>query len=224
MLRLRWLSPTLLNSPRGRGLALVSLLALTGANAPACGGSQAQAPAEAEPATKATEQTPSDVVEPEPVAEVAEPPAPVDPWGPISADELLDTTLDRVARKLEEGAVIQKGSLGAYMRGVARLVFYESTRKPRTEVLVHDVAEGAQEEGLEPSLACLDRCLQTLDPGERRLALEYYENGDKAAIRRTLAHALGLSATALRIRAHRLRERLENCVSNCLGATIPRKA
>ena len=87
MLRLRWLSPTLLNSPRGRGLALVSLLALTGANAPACGGSQAQAPAEAEPATKATEQTPSDVVEPEPVAEVAEPPAPVDPWGPISADQ-----------------------------------------------------------------------------------------------------------------------------------------
>jgi hypothetical protein len=89
VLRPRWLSPTLLNSPHGRGLALVSLLALSGASAPACGGSQAQAPAEAEPASDPTEQTTSKP-SPEPVVvaePVAEPPPPADPWGPISEDQ-----------------------------------------------------------------------------------------------------------------------------------------
>lgn len=77
MLRLRWLSPTF----------LLALVALSGASAPACGGSQAQPPPEAEPGPKkATEQTASEVIEPEPVAE-AEPLPPADPWGPISADQ-----------------------------------------------------------------------------------------------------------------------------------------
>jgi hypothetical protein len=86
VLRLRWLSPTLLNSTHGRGLVLFGLLALSGASAPACGGSQAQPPAEAEPETKTTERTDSDAIEPAPVAE-AEPLPPADPWGPISAEQ-----------------------------------------------------------------------------------------------------------------------------------------
>lgn len=88
MLRLRWLSPTLLNSPHGRGLVLLTLVALSGASAPACGGSQAQPPAEAEPETKTTEQTDSKVIEaePEPVADV-EPSPPADPWAPITPEQ-----------------------------------------------------------------------------------------------------------------------------------------
>ncbi len=92
MLRLCWLSPTLLNSAQGRGLVLLAVVALSGASAPACGGSQAQSPVEAAPDAKATEQTASDSAKPvgPALAEAdapVEPPAPVDPWGPISADQ-----------------------------------------------------------------------------------------------------------------------------------------
>src|SRR5258708_30616564 len=45
-------------------------------------------------------------------------------WGVPSAEDLADETLDRVARKLEGGVTIENGSIGAYVRGVARMVFY----------------------------------------------------------------------------------------------------
>lgn len=75
-MRLRWLSPT----------SLLTLLLLCGATAPACGGSQAQPPPEAEPkpATEQTASAPDPAPEKaEPIAE-AEPPPPADPWGPIT--------------------------------------------------------------------------------------------------------------------------------------------
>jgi len=50
-------------------------------------------------------------------------------WGASSSDELADEALDRVARKLQEGARIADGSLGAYVRGVARMIFLESSRR-----------------------------------------------------------------------------------------------
>src|SRR6185295_1605233 len=50
-------------------------------------------------------------------------------WGASRPEELTDETLDRVARKLAEGAPVPDGSLGAYVRGVARLVFYEAGRE-----------------------------------------------------------------------------------------------
>lgn len=143
-------------------------------------------------------------------------------WGGVDGDALSDETLDRVARKLEDGVVIAPGSLGAYVRGVARLVFYESTRRARTEPL-----DGAAPERPAPApesdfeferrLESLDRCLEDLEPGDRALVLAYYGDGRKAEVRSRLAQGLGLSATALRIRAHRLRVRLEQCVTRRLS-------
>lgn len=139
-------------------------------------------------------------------------------WGSTRAAELADETLDRVARKLEEGAVIAEGSLGAYVRGVARMVFHESSRHavdvplPAREIVTPD--EG---ESLEPALICLDRCLDTLRSDERNLVLSYYEGERKMATRQKLADNLAISITALRIRMHRVRERLEGCVGGCLS-------
>ncbi|MBZ5556045.1 MAG: sigma-70 family RNA polymerase sigma factor [Acidobacteriia bacterium] len=137
-------------------------------------------------------------------------------WGAASAEDLADETLDRVARKLEEGAVIADGSLGAYVRGVARLVFYEWTRRPRAP---HDVGAAgelivaaADEPDGEDVLDNLDRCLDALSPDDRSLVLRYYGDGKAADVRRALAAELGISQTALRIRAHRLRDRLERKV------------
>jgi DNA-directed RNA polymerase specialized sigma24 family protein len=58
-------------------------------------------------------------------------------------------------------------------------------------------------------LDCLDACLETLQPAERDLVLRYYGTGRQHVIRRELAGELGISSTALRLRAHRVRERLE---------------
>ena len=131
-------------------------------------------------------------------------------WGAAAPEDLADATLDRVARKLEEGAVIAQGSLGAYARGVARMIFYEAGREPRGPA-----PELPPPGDAEASLACLDRCLGELRSEERSLVLSYYGEGHKADLRRRLASREGLSATALRIRVHRLRERLERCVTAC---------
>jgi hypothetical protein len=85
-------SPSPLNSAHARGLLLLGLFVLSGAGAPACGGSQAQPPAEAEAGpqakTDSAEQTSSEVKEPAPVAiEEPKPEPPADPWGPITEEQ-----------------------------------------------------------------------------------------------------------------------------------------
>ena len=136
-------------------------------------------------------------------------------WGATNADELADETLDRVARKLEEGASVKEGSLAAYVRGVARLVFYEARRADRSDPLPPtDVAAPPADD--EPrALECLDECLKSLATQERRLVLLYYDDR-KAETRQRIARELDISMTALRIRMHRIRGRLEVCVSDCM--------
>jgi len=73
---------------------------------------------------------------------------------------------------------------------------------------------GAQETEYE----CLDRCMRQLTPNNRELVLQYYqqEKRDKIDHRRDLAEQLGIALNALRIRAHRIRASLQECVQNCL--------
>lgn len=135
-------------------------------------------------------------------------------WGAADADELADRTLDRVARKLDEGAVIADGSLGAYVRGVARMIFYESRRRP--QINPADVPYLAPPPTSDPHLlGCLESCLDALDPADRQTVLRYYGEGKLSEVRRRLGEELGVTMTALRIRAHRLRVQLERCVSAC---------
>jgi DNA-directed RNA polymerase specialized sigma24 family protein len=136
-------------------------------------------------------------------------------WGSMNADELADETLDRVARKVDEGASVTQSSLAAYVRGVARLVFYEARRADRSDPLPStEVAASPPEE--EPrALECLDHCLNALAPQERRLVLLYYDD-HKTETRQRIAKELDITMTALRIRMHRLRARLETCVSDCM--------
>jgi len=137
-------------------------------------------------------------------------------WGATDAEDLADVTLDRVARKLEEGATIAEGSFGAYVRGVARMIFYEAQRRPKLQAgdAAHLAPPPASDHEL---LGCLDSCLDALSAGDRSLVLRYYGDGKPSEVRRRLGVELGVSMTALRIRAHRLRLQLERCVSGCGG-------
>ena len=138
-------------------------------------------------------------------------------WGAADPEALADGALDRVARKLEEGAAIEPGSFGAYVRGVARMVFLESTRQPTIPAAAVAAMASAVETAETEALACLDSCLAALGDDDRELILEYYGEGKAADVRRRLAALRGVSAVALRIRTHRLRENLERCVRACLG-------
>lgn len=138
-------------------------------------------------------------------------------WGASRPEDLADDTLDRVAHKLEEGATIGEGGLGAYMRGVARMVYYESTRKPSMQALTRDAAAAEGSDDLERTSACLDGCLDALEPSDRTMLLRYYDAGKASDVRKGLAGELGISVTALRIRTHRLRIQVEQCVTACIG-------
>jgi DNA-directed RNA polymerase specialized sigma24 family protein len=135
-------------------------------------------------------------------------------WGAADAEELADVTLDRVARKLDEGATVAEGSFGAYVRGVARMIFYESRRRP--QVQPGDGAYLAPPPSSDPDLlGCLESCLEGLEPADRHTVLRYYGEGKLSEVRKRLADELGVTMTALRIRAHRLRVQLERCVQGC---------
>jgi DNA-directed RNA polymerase specialized sigma24 family protein len=139
----------------------------------------------------------------------------------IAAEDLADETLNRVARRLEEEGSIADAPPARYCYIVARFVFLESLRNPSTAhqtSLEHPIAQPDTEAAGAPALDCLDQCLGELPARDRELILEYYggEPGQKAEQRRRLASRLGLSGNALTIRASRIRDRLEACVSGCL--------
>lgn len=140
-----------------------------------------------------------------------------------AAEDLADETLNRVARRLEEKVRITDAPPARYCYIVARFVFLESLRDPAAAIqpAVPDaaIAQPAGDDRKAARLDCLDRCLAQLGSGDRHVILEYYAagQGSKAEQRRKLAARLGCSANALAIRASRLRNRLEACVSECLG-------
>jgi DNA-directed RNA polymerase specialized sigma24 family protein len=144
--------------------------------------------------------------------------------GCAHADELADETIDRVGGRLGEGEQVRNADAGAYFHGVARNVLRESWRPRRTSapgVAPSRVADG-EETLAERRLRCLDACLAALPPDERQLILWYYQAGEQIHIeaRKDLAGTLGIGMNALRIRAHRIRGRLEECVRARLAAEI----
>ncbi len=60
--------------------------------------------------------------------------------------------------------------------------------------------------------------MQSLPAENRELIIEYYQEEKRAKIdrRKNLAERLGVPLNALRIRAHRIRAKLEECVHECV--------
>lgn len=141
-------------------------------------------------------------------------------------EELADETINRVARKLGEGLEIQSEDPYRYFCGVAHLVFKELLRRDQRqrrslqEIRHHPMPEPATPD-TEERLVCLERCLAKLERGDRELILQFYrgEKSRRISRRKDLAARLGISVNALRVRAHRLRAKLETCTAACLEST-----
>ena len=143
------------------------------------------------------------------------------------ADDLADETINRVTAKLSEIADSYSGDPALYFYGVAQKVHLEYSRK---KPLVQQSSESGRQPGgqtawpseasddVEHEYACLEQCMDLLSLENRRLVLEYYQEEKRAKIdhRKMLADQLGIAVNALRIRAHRLRLQLQQCVQNCL--------
>src|SRR5262249_12788666 len=133
-----------------------------------------------------------------------------------------DETINRVAKKIEEGEEIK--NLDAYFYGVARLVFAESLRKrEREQEAIRQVPLAAvsftdDDSDSARRRVCLAHCLRRLPEESRDLIIEYYqhEQGKKIEQRKDLASRLGIPLNALRIRTHRIRTSLEMCVNECM--------
>ena len=132
-------------------------------------------------------------------------------------EDLADDTINRVARNLEAGENIRH--LAAYCVGIARHVFLESLRTRRQEeVLQAETHSSPTSPDEDPRRECFERCLKELSSENFQLIVQYYQEDEQARIeaRRNLAARLGIPPNALRIRAHRIRVRLQGCVEDCM--------
>ncbi len=150
--------------------------------------------------------------------------------GADAPEELADLTLDRVALKVSAGLELAVGDPVRYVCGVAFLVFKEVLRKSERQREKQQqyafernrLAPADETASDDRPLLCLNHCLATLTPQDKALILRYHEGSDGRRIprRKALAEELGLPLNALRIRAHRLRQRLEQCTRQCLARNL----
>src|SRR5262245_33397487 len=138
-------------------------------------------------------------------------------------EERADETLNRIARKLEEGMEISE--IGQYSIGIARLVLLETfksrdqLRAPMEDLPPDTAAPDTRGESIEKEhyLNCLENCLNRLPAENRELITVYYQDDNRGRInnRIALAERLGLRRDALANRAQRVRDKLEDCVERC---------
>jgi len=158
--------------------------------------------------------------------------------GAQEPEQCADETLDRVARRLVEGAAVP--DVFGFCHGVAMNVLREHWRRsqreplsldglPAARVPVTDPAVEARRQdesrGREARLVCLDGCLAALDAPARDLLLRYHPDGGGSPRegRQRLADELGVPMNALRIRVHRIRTRLARCIEGCLARNGPKE-
>lgn len=143
--------------------------------------------------------------------------------GAAAPEECADETLDRLAARLDEGVAVR--DVARFAHGIARFVLREQWRRPDARrVAFEDMGSGHPRAAGEPDddglAECLHHCLDELPPDRRALILEYYgaEGRDRIETRKRMARALGISESALRNRAQRLRDALERSIARCRAA------
>lgn len=132
-------------------------------------------------------------------------------------DSLADEAFDRVIRRVSQGEDIH--DIAKYLYGVSRLICLEAAkRQRREEPIVIDFPIKPKAADDDTHLRCLENCLSQISDANKELILRYYSFDRQAKIddRKKLATHLGLSINALRIKALRIRAKVEECVTKCV--------
>jgi DNA-directed RNA polymerase specialized sigma24 family protein len=156
--------------------------------------------------------------------------------GCLSFEEYADTTVDRVASLVAEGAEVHTANRYALFYGVATNLLREHWRGAERQRLAlqglghQQVQAESPDETLtrhdelvndEKRRRCLRRCLSLLPADSLALIRRYYGHGDilDKNQRKQLAGELNVSVNALRVRAHRIRAEVGRCIGSCLAGT-----
>ena len=141
--------------------------------------------------------------------------------GCIHSDELADEVLDRAA-------VIASREPGKYSSpmalcfGVAKNVLHEYLNRMKEDPLDGDMIDCRPDPSLkEQEHKCLVACLEKLPDSERELYVAYHRcrGREKIEIRQRMAREYG-GANKLRIKAHRIGKKLNQCISVCMQRSV----
>lgn len=140
--------------------------------------------------------------------------------GVLDPEDLADETINRVAHKL---TIIEKDFSGdpePYFYRVAKYVSLEYLRRKLPQAMPPSPTDPNQ---VELEYNCLERCIGRLSKENRDLLLQYHSADvrKETELRRALADELGIAPNALRIRVHRVRQTLKECVGKCVERAIP---
>jgi DNA-directed RNA polymerase specialized sigma24 family protein len=141
------------------------------------------------------------------------------------AEELADVVMSRVIQRVEKVSARYTGDPTRYFYGVARKVLREHHRWQKKHTSLPDTVKGdliapPSDDMLEKLDEYLAKCIQALKEGDGDLILGYYSGEKRVKIgnRRELASSAGLASNTLRVRVHRIRNTLEQCIRECLRA------
>lgn len=137
--------------------------------------------------------------------------------GCLDSQELFSETRQRIIDIICSGRAYDNPQALFYT--VARIVWLEERRKPKSEPMVDDIPECPQEtRDKEMRAFCLDSCLAKLPEPHRELIIQYYAGSGQGKIegRRRLAASYG-SDNSVRIKTFRIRAALRMCIGDCLN-------
>jgi len=135
-------------------------------------------------------------------------------------DSLTDVVIDRVNNAITRPDFEFGGEPILFFYGFARNICLEHQRQAArqsplpSDLLLSDLY--VQDEDL-LRIRCLESCVEMLAPNHRKMVLSYYqyEPGAKTESREQLAQECGMALNALRIRVHRIRLKLRECITMC---------
>jgi len=134
--------------------------------------------------------------------------------GCYTPDDYADETINRCARKIEQGEEIR--DVAMYSIGVARMLLREMCRdRSRLARSLDEIPEPCawpeMHSDLEHGVEALRLGLEQLSHDDRFLILNYYkgDKSDKIKTRKKLSELFGIGASTLRMRAMRIREKLQ---------------
>ena len=143
--------------------------------------------------------------------------------GCSEAEDYADETINRVARKLTTGEKFS--DVPTYCFGVGCMLLkefhkkQERNRRALEQLNRDDKSNELELNEEELRTSCLEECLRKQSEADQQMILAYYQGDkrDKIENRKRLAARLNLSVNTLRMKALRLREKLEECVMKCMG-------
>ena len=146
--------------------------------------------------------------------------------GCYTPDDYADETINRCARKIEQGEEIR--DLAMYSIGVARMLLREMCRdRSRQARSLDEIPELCAwpeiRSDLEHGVEALRLSLEQLSHDDRFLILNYYkgDKSDKIKTRKMLSELFGIGTSTLRMRAMRIREKLRLCTQNDVQTQAP---